>query len=83
MRVPRTKRTHKQSAVRSYPVIVHSDQSGIYWVECIGLEGCYSQGKTINDALKNIQEAIGLCLEDAPRKPQQGSSDLSIHFVAA
>lgn len=66
----------------SFPVIVHADESGTsYWVECIGLEGCYSQGKTIDEALKNIREAIELCLEDAP-KSKSSVGDVSLHFVS-
>jgi len=28
------------------------------------LQGCYSQGKTIEEAFENIREAILLCIED-------------------
>jgi predicted RNase H-like HicB family nuclease len=31
---------------------------------CPSLQGCYSQGDTVEDALANIREAIELCLED-------------------
>ena len=31
-------------------------------VECPILRGCYTQGKTIDEALKNIHEVIELCL---------------------
>ncbi len=35
-----------------------------YWIaECPAIPGCLSQGKTREEALKNIGEAIGLCLE--------------------
>jgi len=40
------------------------DEDGIYVVECPAFEGCYSQGATLDEALKNIHEAIELCLED-------------------
>ena len=32
------------------------------------LPGCMSQGKTIEQALKNVREAISLYLEASPRK---------------
>ncbi|MGH9742200.1 MAG: type II toxin-antitoxin system HicB family antitoxin [Candidatus Acidiferrum sp.] len=35
-----------------------------YVVVCPSLQGCYSQGKTVEEALANIREAIELCLED-------------------
>ncbi len=34
-------------------------------VSCPSLKGCHSYGKTIGEALKNIKEAIKLCLEDS------------------
>jgi predicted RNase H-like HicB family nuclease len=37
-------------------------------VECPVFSGCYSQGKTIDEALKNIREVIDLCLEEKENK---------------
>ncbi len=34
-----------------------------YVVICPSLPGCYSQGRTVEQALANIREAIELCLE--------------------
>lgn len=33
---------------------------GIMWLECPVLKGCYTQGKTLDGALKNIREVIQL-----------------------
>jgi predicted RNase H-like HicB family nuclease len=33
-------------------------------VECPIIPGCVSQGKTRDESLANIREAIGLCLEN-------------------
>jgi len=49
--------------MKSYPVIIEQDENG-YIVSCPAFEGCYSQGDTIDEALKNIKEAIELCLEE-------------------
>jgi len=39
-------------------VILYSGESG-YWVaECPSLPGCISQGKTKEDAIANVREAI-------------------------
>lgn len=46
------------------PVVVERDEDGMYVVECTVLNGCYSQGRTIDEALQNIREAISLALED-------------------
>lgn len=65
---------------RQFPVIVEQDPSGGYVVECPAFEGCFSQGESIDEALKNIKEAIALCFDetDADLVPK----DLSMHLVS-
>ncbi len=46
-----------------FPVTIYQDEEGWYVVECPLIPGCMSQGKTDEEALQNIQEAIQLCLE--------------------
>ena len=46
-----------------YPVLVRPGESGKLIAECPLIEGCFSQGDTINEALENIREAIELCIE--------------------
>jgi predicted RNase H-like HicB family nuclease len=41
----------------SYPVVLIQSKEG-FAVGCPALPGCWSQGKTEKEALKNIQEAI-------------------------
>jgi predicted RNase H-like HicB family nuclease len=50
--------------VLDFKVILEPDETGGYVVICPAIQGCYSQGNTIEEALKNIKEAIELCLED-------------------
>ncbi len=49
---------------KSFPIILEKDESDLYVVECPLFSGCYSQGKTIDESLKNIREVISLCLEE-------------------
>ncbi len=49
--------------MKSYPIIIEQDGNG-YVVSCPVFNGCYSQGETIDEALKNIKEAIELCIDD-------------------
>jgi predicted RNase H-like HicB family nuclease len=44
-------------------VTLDRDEDGMWVVECPSIPGCVSQGKTKEQALKNIKEAIALCLE--------------------
>jgi len=69
-------------ASRTFPVVVQEDVSGGYWVNCPALQGCYSQGDTVEDALRNIREAIALCLEESSAAEKRGlDRDVSLHFV--
>lgn len=40
-----------------YPAKFHKED-GSYWVEFQDLEGCYSDGITLDEAMKNAQEAL-------------------------
>jgi predicted RNase H-like HicB family nuclease len=44
-------------------VTLERDEDGYWVVECPSIPGCVSQGKTREEALQNIREAIQLCLE--------------------
>jgi predicted RNase H-like HicB family nuclease len=46
-----------------FNVTLDRDEDGVWVVECPSIPGCVSQGKTREEALENIAEAIALCLE--------------------
>lgn len=46
-----------------FQVTVERDEDGVWIVECPAIPGCVSQGSTKQVALKNVREAIRLCLE--------------------
>jgi predicted RNase H-like HicB family nuclease len=47
---------------RKVSVVIEQDEHGCYaW--CPELKGCQSQGKTVEEALANVREAIELFLE--------------------
>ena len=41
-----------------YRVIIEQDEDGVFVAECPVLPGCISQGKTREEAIKNIEDAI-------------------------
>ena len=48
--------------MRKVSVVIEQDENGCYaW--CPELKGCQSQGKTIEETLANVREAIELFLE--------------------
>jgi predicted RNase H-like HicB family nuclease len=44
-------------------ITVNRDEDGMWVTECPSIPGCFSQGKTKEEAISSIKEAIGLCLE--------------------
>ncbi|MBA2375799.1 MAG: type II toxin-antitoxin system HicB family antitoxin [Rubrobacter sp.] len=43
-------------------IVIEKDENG-YYTYCPGLEGCQTQGDSIEEATANIQEAVELYLE--------------------
>ncbi|MFH1377018.1 MAG: type II toxin-antitoxin system HicB family antitoxin [Candidatus Woesearchaeota archaeon] len=46
-----------------FDVIIEKDGDGYYISEVIGLPGCHTQAKTIDELIKRTKEAISLYLE--------------------
>lgn len=49
---------------REFYVVIEQDEDGIFVGEVPQLPGCYTQGHTLDDLMKNIREVIELCLEE-------------------
>lgn len=45
------------------PVTLERDETGMVVAECPAIPGCVSQGRTEEEAIANIREAIVACLE--------------------
>jgi len=41
-----------------YRVVIEQDEDGVYVAECPSLPGCISQGKSRDEAVANIKDAI-------------------------
>ena len=44
-------------------VTIDRDEDGMFIAECPSIPGCVSQGKTEQEAIVNIKDAIKQCLE--------------------
>ena len=44
-------------------ITIFQDEDGVFVAECPSIPGCVSQGRTEDEAVKNIREAIAECLE--------------------
>lgn len=61
------------------PVVLTPGEDGWIVAECPIIPGCISQGRTREEALSNIREAILLCLETR----QEESWELPEHYEVA
>ncbi len=44
----------------TFPVIIEKDTDGFFVADCPDLQGCHTQGKTLEEAITNIRDAIKL-----------------------
>ena len=49
---------------REFYVMIEKDEDGFYIGEVPQLRGCYSQGKSLDELMENIEEVVRLCLEE-------------------
>ena len=64
----------------TFPIVLQKEKEGGYSVTNLALEGCYSQGETVEEALANIKEATLLCLEDKKASSLE-NEDVSLHLI--
>ena len=55
---------------KTFHVLIEKDEDGGYVGKVPELQGCLSQGDTLDELMKNIKEAIELCLEAQAAEPQ-------------
>ena len=59
----------KSKLFLTYPAIFTFEDNQ-YWVDFIDLKGCFSSGNTLQEAMENSKEAMGLFLEDLTEFPE-------------
>ena len=59
----------------TYRVALHKTDEG-YAVSCPGLPGCWSEGRTEDEALANIRDAIAEYLAVAQELAEQGEAEV-------
>ncbi len=52
-----------EKKVLDYTVIIEQDEDGLFVAIAPSIPGCYTQGKTVEEAIERIKEAIQCCLE--------------------
>lgn len=78
-------KTHKKTTIYKFPVIIEKDEDGLYVADCPDLQGCHSQGESIEEAITNIRDAIKLHLkilkedkQDIPRLEPVSMTSLEV-----
>jgi predicted RNase H-like HicB family nuclease len=67
--------------VLNYRVIIEKDEDGVYVASVPSIRGCYTEGDTYEEVLKNIKEAICLCIEAEKDKKLLFMDDSKTEFV--
>jgi len=63
-----------------FHVIIERDEDGMYVGKVAELQGCLSQGDTLDELMVNIKEALELCLEIESENKQKITEE-QIKFV--
>ena len=60
-----------QKKVRNFTVLIEQDEDGIYLAKVPDISGCYTQGKSVQQVMERIKEAIQVCLEADKEEPHK------------
>ena len=52
----------------NFTVLIEQDEDRIYVAKVPDISGCYTQGKTVQEAMERIKEAIRVCIEADSRE---------------
>ena len=55
----------------NFTVIIEKGEDGFYVGSVPALRGCHTQGKTMDELMSNVKEAIELCLEVEKNIPKE------------
>ncbi|OQX20955.1 MAG: hypothetical protein BWK75_04220 [Candidatus Altiarchaeales archaeon A3] len=56
---------------RKYVIVIEKDEDGVYIGSVPTLPGCHSYGETMDELIKNMKEAIELCVEVLESEKQE------------
>lgn len=60
-----------KETIYQFPVIIEKDKNGLFVADCLDLPGCHTQGKTIEEAITRIRDAIKLNLRILKEEKQE------------
>jgi len=65
---------------RKFHVLIEQDEDSGYIGKVVELQGCITQGDSLDELMENVREAIELCLE-VEREDKQEVSEKDIKFI--
>ena len=65
-----------------FKVLISEGEDGWFVVECPSLPGCVSQGRTVEQALENIKDAIQGCLDVLGERTSAQQSERMVEVEA-
>lgn len=75
-------RGENQAMMRRFTVVIEKDEDGIFVGSVPGLSGCHTQGKSLDELMERIREAIELCLEVQGEDTESGLELVGVQSVA-
>ena len=60
-----------EKQVLNFTVLIEQDEDGIFVAKVPDISGCHTQGKTVEQAIERIKEAIQVCIEGDKERPPQ------------
>ena len=54
-----------------FTVLIEKDENGTFVAEVPDLKGCYTQGDSVEEVMKNIKEVVEMCLEEQKITPNE------------
>ena len=53
----------QKKKILNFTVVIEKDEDDYYVGYVPSIKGCHTQGRTLDELMKNVKEAIELCLE--------------------
>ena len=67
---------YRERGFMKIKVIIESGENGYFVAHCPVLKSCWTQGKTVEEAVENIKEAISLYLEEDTIEEKKANSSV-------
>jgi len=57
--------------MKNYTVYIEQDEDGVYVGSVPSLAGCYTQGTTLDELMKNLPDVVALCARNTDVTPSK------------